>query len=152
MQRQMGYGMEMEKPIDLHPSSLCFSEDAYQWPWLCYSTLQHTKKLYAHDVTEAMPYALLLFGQEPFFDERTRTVRVGNLVRFSCVSRRVMGLLQAARGAFQKELQWKLENPAYDHTKSRGLAACVKLLSTHGLGCEVEGMVTAVPPFAPSSE
>merc|ERR1712032_127378 len=123
--------------IHLHPNSLLWGNDEYQCPWLACFMVQHTSKLYAYDVSEATPYALLLFGEEPEYDENSESIVMGGWVRFKCRGAPwVLPLLTAARGAMHQLLQQKLDNPFVNYAQSRELNACIGLLSTNGLGFE----------------
>eukprot|EP00435_Cladocopium_sp_Y103_P022599 s4370_g5.t1 len=66
------------KSVNLHPNSLMFGHDQFHCPWLAFYTIQQTTKLYAYDVSEASPFALLLFCSEPgpVFQEFTHTMQV----------------------------------------------------------------------------
>ena len=77
--------------------------------------------------------------QQGTYDVWKKKVSVGKFFRLTCVSKKLMGLVSAARAALQAELTRKLKNPRHDHTGSRGLRAAVELLSTQGLAYHVEG-------------
>eukprot|EP00971_Amphidinium_carterae_P244907 4862703-Amphidinium_carterae.2 len=123
------------KSLNLHPNSLCFGQDQYHCPWLAFYTIQHTTKLYAYDVTEVHPFALLLFGGTPEFIEQTQELQVGSWLRLKCPSgATLLPLLLAARSAIQDVLERKLEDIRFDPTTSSRLNACIQLIKTHGLG------------------
>ena len=52
-----------------------FGHDQFHCPWLAFYTIQQTTKLYAYDVSEASPFALLLFGSEPRYVPLTQSVQ-----------------------------------------------------------------------------
>jgi len=127
--------MSYPKSLNLHPSSLCFGVDQFHCPWLAFYTIQHTTKLYAYDVSEVEPFALLLFGSEPIYNSHTKQLEVGGWARFSCAGgERILPLLKAARRGVQKVLEKKLEDVHFDLKSSKELAACIQLLKTNGLG------------------
>lgn len=128
-------GMSYPKAVHLHPNSLCFGVENFHCPWLAFYTLQHTSKLYAYDVSEVNPFALLLFGAEPVFDEKSGEFEVGGWARFKCPSGgKIRPLLLRARRAWVCVLERKLEDAGYDIAASKELQACVELLRTGGLG------------------
>jgi len=127
--------MSYPKSLNLHPNSLCFGQDQYHCPWLAFYTIQHTTKLYAYDVSEVNPFALLLFGVEPVYNDHTRTFEVGGWARFSCPNGdKILPLIKAARIAVQQVLERKLADVRHDLASSRELKACVQLLRSGGLG------------------
>eukprot|EP00415_Alexandrium_ostenfeldii_P000620 UN0620 len=127
--------MSYPKSLNLHPNSLCFGQDQYHCPWLAFYTIQHTTKLYAYDVSEVNPFALMLFGGEPVYNAHTRTLEVGGWARFSCSNgERILPLIKAARSAVQLVLERKLTDVRLDLAMSRELRACIQLLRSGGLG------------------
>lgn len=125
------------KSVNLHPNSLMFGHDQFHCPWLAFYTIQQTSKLYAYDVSEASPFALLLFCSEPgpVFQEFTHTMQVGGFASFRCRGgKQLVPLLQAARRAIQDVLERKLEDVKWDLTTSKELDVCVNLLRCNGLG------------------
>eukprot|EP00913_Durusdinium_trenchii_P023846 g22395.t1 len=105
------------KSVYLHPNSLMFGYDQFHTPWLAFYTIQQTTKLYAYDVSEASPFALLLFGQELTYNKVTHSLQVGGFASFRCRGgEQLMPLLQETwMGA--PELQ-----------------VCIQLLRCNGLG------------------
>jgi len=137
--------MAYPKSLNLHPNSMCFGQDQYHCPWLAFYTIQHTSKLYAYDVSEVNPYALLIFGAMPVYLDHTQHFEIGGWARFSCPNGGgILKLIEASRKAVQAVLEKKLENIHYDLGSSRELAAVIELLSTNGLGYR--------PPPAESEE
>mmetsp|Transcript_22263 Transcript_22263/g.40442 ORF Transcript_22263/g.40442 Transcript_22263/m.40442 type:complete len:1182 (+) Transcript_22263:158-3703(+) len=127
--------MSYPKSLNLHPNSLCFGVDQFHCPWLAFYTIQHTTKLYAYDVSEVNPFALLLFGNEPYFNDHTKQLEIGSWARFSCkTGDKILPLIKAARVAVQRVLEKKLEDVSFDLRSSRELAVCIELLKTNGLG------------------
>eukprot|EP00931_Biecheleriopsis_adriatica_P101204 TRINITY_DN76395_c0_g1_i1.p1 TRINITY_DN76395_c0_g1~~TRINITY_DN76395_c0_g1_i1.p1 ORF type:complete len:1201 (-),score=238.59 TRINITY_DN76395_c0_g1_i1:26-3148(-) len=127
--------MSYPKSLNLHPNSLMFGHDQYHCPWLAFYTMQHTTKLYAYDVSEVNPFALLIFGGEPTFNEHTGQLEVGGWARFGCRGgKEVLPLIKAARDAVQKVLEKKLEDVKFDLAGCMELKACVQLLRCNGLG------------------
>merc|ERR1711920_711874 len=124
------------KSCNMHPNSLCFGQDKFQCPYLVYYTLQQTTKLYVYDSTEADPWALLLFGAQPVWNESGQTLDVGGWLRFHCESGElVLPLINAARKAIQSTLsQTRSDGPPFDATSSPALVACTELLRTGGIG------------------
>jgi len=127
--------MSYPKSLNLHPNSLCFGQDQYHCPWLAFYTIQHTTKLYAYDVSEVNPFALMLFGAEPVYNSHTKQLEVGGWARFSCPSGdKILPLIRAARASVQQVLASKLDDLKHDLTASKELKVCVELLKTNGLG------------------
>lgn len=127
--------MSYPKSLNLHPNSLCFGVDQYHCPWLAFYTIQHTTKLYAYDVSEVEPFALLLFGSEPIYNSHTKQLEIGGWARFSCSSGdQILPLIKAARQGVQRVLEKKLEDVRFDLKSSKELAACIQLLKTSGFG------------------
>ncbi|CAK9004851.1 unnamed protein product [Durusdinium trenchii] len=123
------------KSVYLHPNSLMFGYDQFHTPWLAFYTIQQTTKLYAYDVSEASPFALLLFGQELTYNKVTHSLQVGGFASFRCRGgEQLMPLLQAARRAIQDVLERKLEDATWDLTTSKELQVCIQLLRCNGLG------------------
>jgi len=127
--------MSYPKSLNLHPNSLCFGVDQFHCPWLAFYTIQHTTKLYAYDVSEVNPFALLLFGAEPVWNETCKQLEVGGWARFACPNgKSVLPLIKAARAGVQRVLERKLEDVRFDLHGAKELAVCVQLLKTNGLG------------------
>lgn len=128
-------GMSYPKSLNLHPNSLCFGQDQYHYPWLAFYTIQHTTKLYAYDVSEVSPFALMLFGEQPVFNDHTKEVEIGGWARFICPDgSRLLPLVLAARTAIQKALERKLGDVRHDLGSSKALQVCAQLLKSNGLG------------------
>merc|ERR1712072_1182814 len=123
------------KSCNMHPNSICFGQDNFDCPLLVFYTIQQTTKLYVYDVSEVSPWALLLFGSAPCWNDNTRTVEVGGWARFHCTHKEpIWSLINAARAAVQAILARKVSDVAYDPASSPELAACVELIRTWGLG------------------
>jgi len=128
------------KACHMHPNSLCFGQDGFHCPWLAFYTVQQTTKLYVYDATEVSPWALLLFGCPPEWNEGSKKLEVGGLTRFQCARGDLaLPLINAARAALQAALERKSRDGAFDATVSPELMACVELLRTAGLGFEPAG-------------
>eukprot|EP00404_Azadinium_spinosum_P057327 CAMPEP_0180783820 /NCGR_PEP_ID=MMETSP1038_2-20121128/49236_1 /TAXON_ID=632150 /ORGANISM="Azadinium spinosum, Strain 3D9" /LENGTH=225 /DNA_ID=CAMNT_0022820431 /DNA_START=92 /DNA_END=765 /DNA_ORIENTATION=- len=105
------------RTLDLHPSSLLTSEGCFQCPFLVFFTLQETSRLYAYDVSEASPLALLLFGAPSTLNEMTGNLEIGAFAHFFCpTGDRALRHVEAARQAVERVLAQKLLDPALDHT------------------------------------
>lgn len=127
--------MSYPKALNLHPNSLMFGQDQFHCPWLAYYTIQHTTKLYAYDVSEVNPYALLIFGGEPVFNDHTGDLEVGGWARFSCKQgKRILPIIQAARSSLQTVLEQKLEDVKFDLRGCKELKVIIQLLRCNGLG------------------
>jgi len=86
-------------------------------------------------VSEVNPFALMLFGGEPVFNDHTKQLEVGNWAMFHCPSgQQILPLIKAARIAVQKVLATKLDDLKHDLSSSKELKACVQLLKSNGLG------------------
>lgn len=129
--------LSFPKSVNMHPNSLCFGQDKFHCPWFAYFTLQQTTKLYVYDVSEVNPWALLLFGAEPKFNERSGQLEVGGWAKFRTPDgSQILPLIQSARRALQAVLAKKLRDSAYDCGTSAEIAVCKQLLKTNGLGYE----------------
>eukprot|EP00439_Symbiodinium_sp_Y106_P022801 s6484_g2.t2 len=121
------------KRLNVHPNSLMFGHDQFHCPWLAYYTIQQTSKLYAYDVSEVSPFALLLFGGD--LETNHGGIEVGKWATFKCRGgKQLLPLLQAARKAIQDVLERKLEDLKFDLSSSKELRACIELLKCNGLG------------------
>jgi len=138
LQRQINCGETATgypKSCNMHPNSICFGQDHYDCPLLVFYTIQQTTKLYVYDVSEVTPWALLLFGSQPEWNENAHTVEVGGWARFHCTHKEpIWSLIDAARKAVQSILTRKVNDYAYNPASSPELAACVELIRTWGLG------------------
>eukprot|EP00927_Polykrikos_kofoidii_P049295 TRINITY_DN43372_c0_g1_i1.p1 TRINITY_DN43372_c0_g1~~TRINITY_DN43372_c0_g1_i1.p1 ORF type:complete len:1193 (-),score=186.31 TRINITY_DN43372_c0_g1_i1:182-3760(-) len=134
-QRHHVESMSYGKSVNLHPNSLCFGVDQYHCPYLAFYTIQQTTKLYAYDITEVNPYALLLFGANPVFDKTTDELEIGRWARFRCPDgESILPLICAARRSLHAVLRRKLDDVKYDLKSSQQLRAIAELLRTNGLG------------------
>ncbi|CAE7359206.1 unnamed protein product [Symbiodinium microadriaticum] len=125
------------KRLNVHPNSLMFGHDQFHCPWLAYYTIQQTSKLYAYDVSEVSPFALLLFGGD--LEPNHGGIEVGKWATFKCRGgKQLLPLLQAARKAIQDVLERKLEDLKFDLSSSKELRACIELLKCNGLGFRKE--------------
>merc|ERR1712007_196870 len=116
-----------QKSLNLHPNSLCFGRDQFHCPWLAFYTIQHTTKLYAYDVSEVNPFALLLFGASPVYNAHTQQLEVGGWARFTAPDgARILPLITAARVALQRVLARKADDVKYNPTTSQELIVCIQ--------------------------
>lgn len=137
LQRQLngGDGAGYPKSCNMHPNSICFGSDHFDCPLMVFYTIQQTTKLYVYDASEATPWALLLFGTEPVWNESSRCVEVAGWARFHCTHKEpIWSLIGAARAAVRAVLSRKVVDVGYDPATSPELAACVELIRTWGLG------------------
>merc|ERR1719329_401919 len=79
------------RPVGIFANSLIFAQHP-RTPWLVAFDM-HAREdlkfhgggtLCAYDVSEADPYALLLFGEEPSLDATSDEISVGGRVRLKC--------------------------------------------------------------------
>lgn len=124
------------KSVNMHPNSLCFGQDQFHCPLLAFYTLQQTTKLYVYDATEASPWALLLFGSQPVWNEAAQVLEVGGWMRFHCeAGELVLPVINAARAAIQAVLARKTRDATpFEASSSPALVACMELVRTGGLG------------------
>eukprot|EP00929_Paragymnodinium_shiwhaense_P007005 TRINITY_DN110964_c0_g1_i1.p1 TRINITY_DN110964_c0_g1~~TRINITY_DN110964_c0_g1_i1.p1 ORF type:complete len:1121 (+),score=227.41 TRINITY_DN110964_c0_g1_i1:127-3489(+) len=123
------------KSCNMHPNSLCFGQESNDCPWFAFYTIQQTTKLYVYDVTECSPWALLLFGSQPVWDEISKSLVVGGWARFQCASKDlILPLVNETRAAVQAILARKAREAAFDAAASAEILVCVELLKTGGLG------------------
>jgi len=140
LQRQLNGGENTGYPksCNMHPNSICFGQDHFDCPLLVFYTIQQTTKLYVYDVSEVSPWALLLFGTKPIWNDNTRTVEIGGWARFHCTHKEpVWTLINTARAAVENILARKVTDIPYDPASSPELAGCIELIQTWGLGFHV---------------
>jgi len=140
------------KACNMHPNSLCFGQDHYKCPLLAFYTIQQTTKLYVYDATEVSPWAILLFGSPPVWNEASRRLEVGGWAHFACArGDLVLPLINSAREALMAVLTRKIKDrdSPFDPAAAPELQACVALLRSAGLGFEV---VPQEPPSWPFLE
>jgi len=148
LQRQINEGQNTgyAKSCNMHPNSICFGQDHFHCPLLVFYTIQQTTKLYVYDVSEVSPWALLLFGTKPTWNDNTRTVEIGGWARFHCTRKEpIWTLINEARAAVEAILARKVTDIPYDPASSPELAGCVELIQTWGLGYHAVGDEPTIP-------
>jgi len=157
---QVGPAFSFPRPICVYANSLLFGQTRLDCPWLACFSIQHRadhkSQLCAYDVSEATPYALLLFGNSPTYNMNAQELSVGGWARFKCSDgQRVLTLLEAARESFRRMLTRRIAEPRFDPSTSGELVAVVELLRTGGLGFEPTspqfGLLAAPLPQIPSA-
>merc|ERR1712072_1217153 len=123
----------------MHQNSICFGGDKYHSPYMTFFTSQQTTKLFAYDCTEVTPWSVLLFGEEPVYEETesTRHLVVGGWSKFKVPGDNVLRIVLAMRKAFADIFAKKLGDLKWDHTESRELAVIKRVLLDQGLGFEL---------------
>ncbi|TYZ67311.1 hypothetical protein PybrP1_002952, partial [[Pythium] brassicae (nom. inval.)] len=115
--------------VFLHPSSCNFVQTQYDSPWLLYSEIVQTSKLFVRESTMVNPYALLLFGGKLEVVHEKNLLRLDEWVQFSAVAR-IGVLIKALRRHLDQLLTDKIENPALDIAQSELVSAISHLLKT----------------------
>jgi ATP-dependent RNA helicase DHX57 len=100
--------------VFLHPTSCNFQANQYDSPWLLYSDLVQTSKLFVRDSTMVHPYALLLFGDQlKVVHEQGELHLLEGWIRFKAVAR-IGVLIKSIRLHLDQLLLEKIETPQLD--------------------------------------
>lgn len=118
--------------VFLHPSSCNFVQTQYDSPWLLYTELVQTSKVFVRESTMVNPYALLLFGGALDVVHEKNLLRLDNWIQFSAVAR-IGVLIKAIRKHLDELLVAKIENPALDIAQSELVSAISHLLKSEGM-------------------
>merc|ERR1712060_624121 len=106
-------------------------------PYLASFMVQFSTKLYAFDVSEIVPHALLVFCPLAEYSNEDEDIIVDGWLKFHCNSgNKLLSTIKTARAKIWELLDCKLREPTYDWSASTELAAVVWMLRTNGLGFE----------------
>lgn len=118
--------------VFLHPSSCNFVQTQYDSPWLLYTEIVQTSKLFVRESTMVNPYALLLFGGKLEVVHEKNLLRLDQWIHFSAVAR-IGVLIKAIRKHLDQLLIDKIADPALDIAQSELVSAISHLLTTEGM-------------------
>ncbi|OQR99882.1 ATP-dependent RNA helicase [Thraustotheca clavata] len=118
--------------VFIHPSSINFKLGQFESPWLVYTDLVQTSKLFVRQSTMVAPYALLLFGGALEVQHEKGLIVVDDWIRFVAVAR-IGVLVKSLRNHLDRFLLKKIEDPTLDISKSSLVDAICHLLITEGL-------------------
>ncbi|KAI9912518.1 hypothetical protein PsorP6_006518 [Peronosclerospora sorghi] len=116
----------------LHPSSCNFAASSYDSPWLLYSDLVQTSKLYVRETTSVSPYALLLFGGELVVQHAENLVLIDGFVRLHAPAR-IGVLMKAMREQVDRLLLEKLADPELEIAETEVVRVMCHLLKSEGM-------------------
>eukprot|EP00798_Chlamydomonas_sp_ICE-L_P028045 gene28045-31147_t len=131
VQVQLPGGRSEEQAVQIHPSSVNFSETKFSSPWLLYREIVQTKATYLRDCTVITPYPLLLFGGSIQVQVNDQTVSVDRWIKLKCQPR-VALLFQQLRAQLERLLLDKIERPSMDLWAEGGtvLGTILQLINT----------------------
>lgn len=121
--------------VFLHPSSCNFSQSQYDSPWLLYTELVQTSKLFVRESTMVNPYALLLFGGRLEVAHEKNLLVLDQFIRFQAVAR-IGVLIKAMRQHLDRLLTAKIADPSVDIAQSELVTAISHLLKSEGMYAE----------------
>lgn len=130
-QQQHQHQMPRER-VFLHPSSLNFAQSQYDSPWLLYTELVQTSKVFVRESTMVNPYALLLFGGQLDVVHEKNLIRLDKWIQFHAVAR-IGVLIKAIRKHLDQLLMEKIENPLVSIANSELVSAISQLLKSEGM-------------------
>uniref|UniRef100_A0AAV1SZW2 RNA helicase n=1 Tax=Peronospora matthiolae TaxID=2874970 RepID=A0AAV1SZW2_9STRA len=118
--------------VFLHPSSCNFSQTNYDSPWLLYTELVQTSKIFVRESTMVNPYALLLFGGHLEVIHEKNLLTLDNFIRFTAVAR-IGVLIKSIRYHLDRLLMEKIADPSADIAQSDLVTAISCLLKSEGM-------------------
>ncbi|OWZ15398.1 ATP-dependent RNA helicase [Phytophthora megakarya] len=118
--------------VFLHPSSCNFSQTNYDSPWLLYTELVQTSKIFVRESTMVNPYALLLFGGHLEVIHEKNLLTLDGFIRFNAVAR-IGVLIKSIRQHLDRLLMEKIADPSVDIAQSELVTAISQLLKSEGM-------------------
>ncbi|OQR94480.1 ATP-dependent RNA helicase [Achlya hypogyna] len=118
--------------VFVHPSSINFRLGQFESPWLVYTDLVQTSRLFVRQSTMVAPYALLLFGGALQVHHEKGLIVVDDWIKFTAVAR-IGVLVKSLRFHLDRFLTKKIEEPTLDISQSSLVDAICHLLVTEGL-------------------
>lgn len=118
--------------VFLHPSSCNFVQTQYDSPWLLYTELVQTSKVFVRESTMVNPYALLLFGGKLEVVHEKNLLVLDQWIHFQAVAR-IGVLIKAIRKHLDQLLMAKIETPELDIAQSDLVSAISHLLKSEGM-------------------
>ena len=121
-----------EERVFIHPQSANFSQGNYSFPFLVYHSLVRTSKPFLRDITEASPYALLLFGGELEVIASKQLIVVDGWAELSAHPR-VGALVGGLRRRIDALLSEKVHDPSAEISSTVEMKLIAKLITADGL-------------------
>ncbi|KAK1941324.1 DExH-box ATP-dependent RNA helicase DExH1 [Phytophthora citrophthora] len=118
--------------VFLHPSSCNFSQNNYDSPWLLYTELVQTSKIFVRESTMVNPYALLLFGGQLEVAHEKNLLTLDGFIRFNAVAR-IGVLIKSIRQHLDRLLMEKIADPSVEIAQSELVTAISHLLKSEGM-------------------
>lgn len=118
--------------VFLHPSSCNFAQTQYDSPWLLYTELVQTSKVFVRESTMVNPYALLLFGGKLAVVHEKNLLTLDAWIHFGAIAR-IGVLIKALRKHLDQLLTDKIADPALDIAQSELVSAISHLLKSEGM-------------------
>ncbi|GLD97024.1 hypothetical protein PINS_up005707 [Pythium insidiosum] len=118
--------------VFLHPSSCNFVQTQYDSPWLLYTELVQTSKVFVRESSMVNPYALLLFGGALEVAHEKNLLVLDGWIRFQAVAR-IGVLIKAMRRQLDALLTRKIADPTLDISRSELVTAMSHLLKSEGM-------------------
>eukprot|EP00455_Lapot_gusevi_P006024 TRINITY_DN12576_c0_g1_i2.p1 TRINITY_DN12576_c0_g1~~TRINITY_DN12576_c0_g1_i2.p1 ORF type:complete len:353 (+),score=89.35 TRINITY_DN12576_c0_g1_i2:57-1115(+) len=115
--------------VFLHPSSINFSTNSYESPWIAYLTKVKTNKVYIRDCSMVSAYALLLFGGHIQVDRQQGFITVSEWIKFHA-DLRVAVLVKELKTELDRLLSNKIVSPSLDISTSPVIQALIRLLTS----------------------
>ncbi|KAF1336029.1 Atp-dependent RNA helicase, partial [Globisporangium splendens] len=123
---------QQRERVFLHPSSCNFVQTQYDSPWLLYTELVQTSKVFVRESTMVNPYALLLFGGKLEVVHEKNLLVLDKWIQFHAIAR-IGVLIKAIRKHLDQLLMEKIEKPALDIAQSELVTAISHLLKSEGM-------------------
>ncbi|KAL7690424.1 putative RWD domain, RNA helicase HrpA, Helicase superfamily, ATP-binding protein [Plasmopara halstedii] len=118
--------------VFLHPSSCNFSQNNYDSPWLLYTELVQTSKIFVRECTMVNTYALLLFGGHLEVTHEKNLLTLDGWIHFNAVAR-IGVLIKKIRQHLDRLLLDKIANPSIEIAQSELVTAISHLLTSEGM-------------------
>lgn len=118
--------------VFLHPSSCNFTQNKYDSPWLVYTELVQTSKVFIRESTMVNSYALLLFGGQLEVLHEKNLLVLDDMIHFHAVAR-IGVLIKSIRQHLDHLLMEKIANPTVDIAQSELVTAISILLKSEGM-------------------
>ena len=71
----------------MHPSSVLFDVGKYECPWVIYTDMVETSKVFCREASMVPIYSLLLFGGRISIDHEASLIRLDNWATFKAPAR-----------------------------------------------------------------
>ncbi|ELR25721.1 helicase conserved Cterminal domain containing protein [Acanthamoeba castellanii str. Neff] len=118
--------------VFLHPSSVNFSVNEFDSPWLLFSEKVKTSKVFVRQSSMVSHYPLLLFGREIDVVHHLKIIKVDDWIQFRA-DPRIAVLTKELKVELDKLLTAKISDPTFDISHSGLIEVITQLISTDGL-------------------